>query len=172
MNNSPQELLDIVDDDDCVIGQAERSEIYKGDINEPKNIRVIDAFIKNDKGQLFIPRRQSNKRLFPSCLDTSVGGHVDAGEEYETALIREAEEELHIDLHTMPFILLGKMTPKEDGAKAFIQVYEIKSNITPAYNIDDFSDSYWLYPHEILEMIEKGDGFKGNLPIILKKFYL
>lgn len=101
-----------------------------------------------------------------------MGGHVDAGEDYETALIREAEEELHIDLHTMPFILLGKMTPKEDGAKSFIQVYEIKSNITPACNIDDFSDCYWLYPHEILKMIEKGDGFKGNLPIILKKFYL
>lgn len=101
-----------------------------------------------------------------------MGGHVDAGEDYETALIREAEEELHIDLYTMPFILLDKMTPKEDGAKSFIQVYEIKSNITPACNIDDFSDCYWLYPHEILKMIEKGDGFKGNLPIILKKFYL
>jgi isopentenyldiphosphate isomerase len=50
---------------------------------------VLNAFLVNDYGQIWIPRRSSLKRIFPLCLDMSVGGHVVSGESYEEAFRRE-----------------------------------------------------------------------------------
>lgn len=162
-------MLDLVDDNDVVIGTIERTEAYKHAID---TIRVIDCFIINSEGKIFTPRRHSKKRMFPLCLDTSVGGHVDAGETYTQAFFREAQEELGIDVGKLKYRYVGKMTPKLDGTHAFISVYEIESNETPDYNKEDFIEYYWLTPKEIINRIDSGDQSKDHLPMILKKFYL
>lgn len=56
------ELLDFVDNQDNVIGQGFRSKIWA---NRIKNIRVINAFLINDKNELWIPKRTAQKRFFP-----------------------------------------------------------------------------------------------------------
>src|ERR1044072_3256275 len=94
------ELLDLVSPDDVVIGQALRSVIYAHDWS---NFRVVNAFIINDQGKLWIPRRTANKQLFPLCLDASMGGHVAAGETYHQAFVRELQEELNIDASTVKY---------------------------------------------------------------------
>ena len=48
------ELLDLVNEQDQVIGCRERGEIYKEGLT---NFRVVNAFLVNDAGQLWIPRR-------------------------------------------------------------------------------------------------------------------
>jgi len=97
------ELLDLVNEFDQVIGQEYRSNVYK---NQLKYTRVVNAFIVNSKGQLWIPRRTAHKELFPSALDVSVGGHVSASENYETAFWREAQEELGLDIRNFILIFL------------------------------------------------------------------
>ena len=136
------------------------------------NFRVIDAFIKNKEGKLFVPRRQAHKRLFPLALDTSVGGHVSSGETYLEAFAKEAREELNLDMTQVNYKVLGTMNPAVDGVVAFMTVYEIQSDETPNYNSDDFVEHYWLTPIEIMERLSNGDISKENLPKILKKFYL
>lgn len=163
------EWLDLVDSQDVVIGKKLRSEIYLEDVS---NFRVINAFIRNSYGQLWIPRRTAHKRLFPSCLDVSIGGHVESGETYESTLHREAKEELNIDIDTMPYRLLGKLTPQADHVSAFMQIYEIVSNETPNYNSRDFTEFYWLTPKEFFERFKQGEKVKGDLPILIRKFYL
>ncbi|MFY9463164.1 MAG: hypothetical protein WAP52_03190 [Candidatus Sungiibacteriota bacterium] len=64
------ELLDLVDAQDRVIGVMRRGEVYAKGIH---NIRVVNAFIINTKGELWIPRRTADKRSFPLCLDMRVG---------------------------------------------------------------------------------------------------
>ena len=168
MLDSSEEILDLVNENDEVIGQIRRGDAYAQGVT---NFRVIDAFIQNSEGKLFIPRRQMSKKMFPGRLDTSVGGHVEHGETYEKAFAKEAAEELNIDITQFPYRELGKMTPQNDSTAAFITVYEIQSNETPQYNNDDFSEHYWLTPEEIISRLERGDTAKGNLPKILKKFY-
>lgn len=164
------EILDLVDENDQVIGQIDRDEAYRQGI---MNFRVIDAFIKNTEGKLFIPRRQAHKRLFPLALDCSVGGHVTSGDTYDETLKKEALEELNLDISTVPFIKIGQLTPHKDGTANFITVYEIESNETPDYNPHDFCEHFWLTPEELMRRIfVDGDSAKGNLPKILKKFYL
>lgn len=158
------ELLDIVDLNDKVIGQKLRSEIY---FQKLSNFRVVNAFLINDHGQLWIPRRSANKRIFPLCLDTSMGGHVSSGESYEDAFKRELMEELNINANLTAYKHIATLNPKQNNTSAFMQVYLIHTNDTPDYNKDDFIEYFWLKPEELLNRLNKGDKSKSDLPKII-----
>ncbi len=162
------EVLDIVNENDEVIGTKTRSEIYKESL---KNFRVINAFIVNSERKLWIPRRTAHKRYTPLCLDMSLGGHVEIGESYEGAFKRELQEELNLNADNVPYHLLGYLTPQKDAVNAFMNVYEIKMDMTPDYNKDDFIEAFWLTPRELYDKLAKGDKSKADLPILVKKFY-
>ncbi|MCP2730920.1 NUDIX hydrolase [Limnofasciculus baicalensis] len=166
--NFPDELLDIVDEQDNVIGQKRRSSVYRECLY---NFRVVNAFVVNSKGQLWIPRRTYHKITFPGCLDFSMGGHVESGETYEAAFAREIKEELGWDLDQIEYIMLGYLTPLNHQISAFMKVYEIKSEESPNYNNNDFLEYFWLTPQELLTRIAKGEAGKDDLPKLVRLFY-
>ncbi|MEV4948454.1 NUDIX domain-containing protein [Streptomyces sp. NPDC053755] len=90
---SPEdEVLDVVDEHDRVVGRAPRGEVYaRGLIHRCAFVRVRDA-----EGRTFVHRRTPAKLVFPSLYDMFVGGVVGAGESYDAAALREAEEELGV----------------------------------------------------------------------------
>jgi isopentenyl-diphosphate delta-isomerase len=162
------EYLDLVDENDNVIGRKLRSEVYAEGLS---NFRVINAFVKNSHGELWVPRRGPNKRIFPNALDMSVGGHVESGEDYDTSFARETKEEINVDIAKVPWKFLGKLTPQEHGVSAFMQVYEISCEEVPSYNPDDFTGFYWLTPEALLERIHSGDKTKGDLLKLVQRFF-
>ncbi|HEX2977989.1 MAG TPA: NUDIX domain-containing protein [Candidatus Babeliales bacterium] len=167
-NIQDDELLDIVNDEDRVIGQQYRSVIY---VNNLHNYRGINGFIKNSQGQLWIPRRTAHKKLFPLALDTSVGGHVMSGESYLEAFARETKEELNLDISELKHKQIGYFTPANHSVSGFMHVYEIVLDTEPHYNKADFIESYWLYPHEIIERLHNGDKAKDDLSKLIKLLY-
>ena len=167
--NTNDELLDLVDENDNVVGTIMRSEVYEKDIH---NVRVINLFIKNSKGEIWFPRRVESKKSFPLCLDMSVGGHVGSGETYEEALKHETRDEIGIDVEKVPYKFLGKLSPHENNVSAFMKVYEIQMDETPDYNKGDFCESFWLTPKEFLKRIEEGEKTKEDLPKLVKHFYI
>ena len=162
------EYLDLVDEKDQVIDKKKRSEVYAEHLS---NFRVVNAFVVNSKGEIWIPRRAANKRIFPLCLDMSMGGHVESGETYEQTFKRETQEELNIDTDKANVRLLGHLTPKEDSVSAFMNVYEIRMEEAPNYNKDDFTEHFWISPKTLFEKITQGEKAKGDLPILVKIFY-
>ncbi|MBY0109831.1 MAG: NUDIX domain-containing protein [Candidatus Babeliaceae bacterium] len=162
------ELLDIVDNRDVVVRTELRSVIYQQKI---RHIRAVNAFIINNKGQLWIPRRTATKALFPLSLDTSVGGHVQSGESYDQAFDRELQEETGLVLKDMDCQVKAYLTPLEHNVSCFMTVYEIKSSQTPVYNPDDFCDFFWITPTELIEKIETGEPAKSDLITLAKILY-
>ena len=96
---------------------------------------------------------------------------MESGEIYEDALGRELKEELNIELESQALKFLGKLNPNKDGISAFMKVYEIKTEITPDYNKDDFIEYFWLKPEDVLDKINRGEKAKGDLAKLIKIFY-
>jgi len=83
----------IVDKNDNIIG-AEEMEVAQ---KEGLIHRIVRVFIFNSQGKLFLQKRSSGVQTFPNRWDQSVGGHVDEGEDYYDAAIRETKEELGVE---------------------------------------------------------------------------
>lgn len=89
---SADEVLDIVDEQDRVVGQAPRHEVYARRLRH----RCVFVLARDPAGRVFVHRRTAHKLVFPSLYDMFVGGVVGAGESYDEAALREAEEELGV----------------------------------------------------------------------------
>ncbi len=162
------EYLDLVNENDEVIGRKLRSEVYAEHLS---NFRAVNAFLINSEGKLWIPRRTASKRISPLCLDMSMGGHVESGETYEQSFKRELMEELRIDADKTSWKLLGHLTPYENKVSAFMNAYEIQMDEAPAFNPEDFVEYFWLSPSELFAKIDAGEKTKGDLPTLVNYFY-
>lgn len=167
-DDADDEILDIVDDFDNVIGQEFRSNTFKKKLS---HVRVVNLFLINSKGELWIPRRAIYKKNFPSSLDMSMGGYVKSGESYDEALEREAKEELGLDIKLYKPRLLGYLNPIKDGVPAFMKVYEIPTNHSPKLNHNEFSEAFWLTPQDILNRIKNGELAKPDLSRLIELLY-
>lgn len=93
MNDNSKELFPLVDEEGNVVGKATRGECHSGSkLLHP----VVHLHVFNPDGDLYLQRRPDWKDIQPGKWDTAVGGHIDYGEDVETALRREASEELGI----------------------------------------------------------------------------
>lgn len=105
--NAQEEVYDVVDIHDNVTGQATRREIHAKDLLH----RSVHIFVFNPEGHLFLQKRSLNKDENPGMWDTSSAGHVDSGEDYQTAAHRELMEELSISETLLPFMKI-KASPE------------------------------------------------------------
>jgi len=118
---SADELLDIVDADDRVTGQAPRGEAMARRLRH----RCTAVRVRDPQGRIFVHRRTPGKLVFPSMYDVVVGGVVGAGESYDAGALREAEEELGVRGLPKPeprFTFLFE-TPEHSW---FVRVYELE----------------------------------------------
>lgn len=165
----PEEMLDLVDENDTIIGSTTRKEVYAQGL---QNYRVVHAFIINSEGKLWIPRRSASKKLYPNGLDYSIAGHVESGETYDEALVKEAREEVNLDLEKIPYKEVARFNPHTNNVHCFQRVYEIVSDTAPEYNRDDFSGYEWLTPKEMRERHEAGELMKSDILEALRVCYL
>lgn len=154
------ELLDLVDENDRVIGTIWRNST--AGYNHKGNLRAAEMLIINDKGQLWIPRRTLDKRIAPGGLDFSAAGHVLSGDNYENTLHKEVEEEIGLKLEPSKLKFLKKFSPRPQ-LPYFHTVYLYHSNDVPDYNPEDFVEYFWLTPSELLDKIKSGDKAKQSL---------
>jgi isopentenyl-diphosphate delta-isomerase len=169
LTDSGEEILDLVDENDNVVGSISRKDLYSQGL---RNYRVVHAFIVNSEGKFWIPRRVSTKKLYPGGLDYSIAGHVETGESYEECLIRETKEEVGLDLSKILYKEIGNFNPNTNEVHCFQRVYEIKSDTVPEYNKDDFSGYEWLSPLEIIDRFKNGETGKEDIPEVVRICYL
>ena len=97
--------LDIVDENDIVVGQDTRENIHaKGLLH-----REIHVWFVTPDGQMIFQHRAKDKDTYPDLLDATVGGHVEPGMSYEETAVKEMEEETGIHCQTSDLHFIKKM---------------------------------------------------------------
>jgi len=95
------EMFQLVDGNGRPSGTASRQECH----GNPRLIHlVVHLHLLDPGGRVYLQKRSMSKDTNPGRWDTSVGGHVAAGERVPDALIREAREELGIDASRASFL--------------------------------------------------------------------
>ena len=96
-----EESFEIVAPNGKIVGIARRSELHR---NPSLVHRVVHVLVFNLQGLLLLQKRSRNKDTAPGKWDTSVGGHVNIGEDIRSAALRELREELGIEGCTLLFL--------------------------------------------------------------------
>ncbi|MEU2543680.1 NUDIX hydrolase [Streptomyces iakyrus] len=123
--SAADEILDIVDEHDQVIGQSPRGEVYARGLRH----RCVFIQARDAEGRIFVHRRTPTKLVFPSLYDMFVGGVVGAGESYATAALREAEEELGVSGLPQPRHLFTFLYDNGSGRSWWSAVHEVRCEL-------------------------------------------
>ncbi|MFB0628676.1 NUDIX hydrolase [Streptomyces sp. AB3(2024)] len=143
--SAADEVLDVVDRDDRVTGQAPRGEVYaRGLLHRCVFVQARDA-----RGRVFVHRRTASKLVFPAHYDMFVGGVLGAGEDYAGAALREAEEELGVSGLEQPAPLF-KFLYEGPGGAWWSSVHEVRCDLPVAPQASEVAWHTWL-PQEELE---------------------
>ncbi|MBO5348274.1 MAG: NUDIX domain-containing protein [Clostridia bacterium] len=152
-----EEKLDVLNELGEFTGKiATREECHKKGLWH----RAVYAFIIDEKGNILLQKRSSNKKLWPNMWDVTVGGHVDAGEFGRQALIREVKEELGIEINDDDIkYLVGSTSINKQGDiinKHYNECYLITKNIDISdikIQIEEVSEVRYFSKKELLERI-------------------
>lgn len=97
------ELLDIVNDNDEVIGQAERDEVHRTGLV----CRLVYVCFYTPDGDVILQKRSDTKKNDAGKLTTTVSGHVASGQDYLEAAVRETLEESGVEIEASDLVGLG-----------------------------------------------------------------
>ncbi|TVL90667.1 NUDIX domain-containing protein [Streptomyces sp. SAJ15] len=146
---SADEVLDIVDERDRVVGQARRADALARRLRH----RCVFILVRDPDGRVFVHRRTAEKLVFPSRHDVFVGGVVGAGESYDEAALREAEEELGVSGLPAPRPLFRFLydTPEHTWWSA---VYEVSCALPVDPQAEEVAWHAFLTEDEVAERLD------------------
>ncbi|NEA63222.1 NUDIX domain-containing protein [Streptomyces sp. SID12488] len=139
------EILDIVDENDEVVGRSPRGEAYARGLRH----RCVFIQARDARGRLFVHRRTSTKLVFPSLYDMFVGGVVGAGESYDDAALREAEEELGVTGLPRPEPLFKFLYDGGAGRSWWSAVYEVRCELPVHPQVEEVAWHAFLPEDEV-----------------------
>jgi isopentenyldiphosphate isomerase len=93
MASGGKEILDVVDENDNVIGRASKVACH---IDNSLIHRGVTLLLFDSSNRVFLTKRGELKAESPGALDASVAGHARSGESYEQCVERELREELGV----------------------------------------------------------------------------
>jgi len=144
------EIFDVVNERDEVIGQSTRREVHARGLLH----RAVHVLVFNARGQVFLQKRSMAKDSAPGCWDSSCSGHLDAGEDYLPAAVRELVEEIGLrvaGLHELTPVLRSDACA--DTSNEFVWVYRLQSEGPFVLNPAEIERGEWFAPAEITRAI-------------------
>jgi isopentenyldiphosphate isomerase len=139
-----EEIFDVVNERDEVIGQERRSEVHRLGLLH----RAVHVLVQNHAGQIFLQKRSLTKDRQPGLWDSSASGHLDHGEDYDACAVRELREELGWTLDAPPQRLF-KLAASLDTDQEFVWVYTCKAEGPFVLHPEEIECGAWFEPAEI-----------------------
>ena len=118
-------------------------------------LMVVHLCVFNSRGEMLIQRRQLNKDRYPGMWDHSAGGFVQSGETVNDAVLREAREEIGIQLkgESLRYIMTVPFSYVLDGFFTAQTDYKIEDLTLQK---EEVLEVKWASLDEILQMCENG----------------
>ncbi|WP_405443598.1 NUDIX domain-containing protein [Streptomyces niveus] len=161
--SSSDEIIDIVDEHDHVVRQASRGEAYAKGLRH----RCVFILARDADDRIFVHRRTAAKTVFPSRYDMFVGGVVGAGETYDEAALREAEEELGVSGLPRPVPVFTFLYETGDGGMSWwSRVYEVRCVLPVSPQVEEIEWHAFLTDAELDRRLaeDAGDGGRPWTP--------
>lgn len=138
---STEEIFDVVNEHDEVIDRLPRAVVHR----DKRLHRAVHIFVFNSEGRLYIQKRSPFKDQLPNCWTSSCSGHVDSGEDYDTAAVRELGEELGVKIDSaaaMQFLFKHEAC-KRTGWE-FVHVYRLTWDGPITFDPVEISEGQWI----------------------------
>lgn len=133
----PEEFFDVCDEQDRVIGRESRREVHRRGLLH----RAVHVWVFRPDGRVLLQRRDASKDEFPGAFTSSASGHVDAGETYDAAAVRELEEELQL---RAPLERLVKLPASPETAHEHTVLYRCTTGQEPTPDPSEIDGVEWL----------------------------
>lgn len=134
-----EEIFDVVDAADRVIGQAPRGAVHRHGWRH----RSVHVLLFDPQGRLYLQQRALSKDESPGLWDTSAAGHVGSGEGLAAAAARELFEELGVRSEA-PLEFLFKLPASAATGHEFVSVYRAHSAATVRPEPGEIMAGRWL----------------------------
>ncbi len=139
-----EEIFDVVDERDHVIGRRPRSEVHRLGLMH----RAVHVLVFNSRGQIFLQKRSRKKDRQPGLWDSSASGHLESGEDYDTCALRELGEELGFQPVTPPKRLF-KLAASPDTDQEHVWIYRCRGEGPFVLQPDEIERGDWYEPGEV-----------------------
>ncbi|MFT4688885.1 MAG: NUDIX hydrolase [Verrucomicrobiia bacterium] len=139
-----EEIFDVVDLSDQVIGTETRSAVHRKKLLH----RSVHILVFNGAGEVFLQKRSQSKDSHPGRWDSSTSGHVDRGEDYDAAAVREVFEEIGLQLETAPERMF-KIAACAETDQEFVWVYRTRSEGPFELHPEEIEGGDWFGAQEI-----------------------
>ena len=160
-----EELFDVVNGRDEVIGQQPRSAVHRLGLLH----RAVHVLVFNAAGQVFLQKRSRKKDRQPGLWDSSASGHVDAGEDYDACAARELREEIGLRLNGAPERLF-KLAACAETDQEHVWVYRCEAEGPFRLHPEEIETGGWFTPEEVTRwMAERPEEFASALLVIWGK---
>lgn len=133
------EIFDVVDERDQVTGQATRAEVHERGLIH----RAVHVFVFNKRDELLLQRRSMFKDEHPGVWGSSVSGHLDAGEDYEAAALREMEEEMGIKPESPPEEI-ARIAACEATGMEHVRLFRARFDGRPRFPAAEVAAAMWF----------------------------
>jgi isopentenyl-diphosphate delta-isomerase len=147
------ELLDIVSNEDIVIGQEMRSTVHQRGLQH----RGVHVFLFDADGKLLVQKRSADRIQSPSMLDCSVSEHVKAGESYLDAAMRGMKEEMGVDGVEVKPLVKFRMNYGINDNEISTLYESIVDPVKVKFDPIEIEDINYYSLEELKEMIQGGN---------------
>jgi len=162
-----EEIFDVVNERDEVIGQKPRNEVHRLGLMH----RATHVLVFNSRGQVFLQKRSMQKDRQPGVWDSSTSGHLDRGEDYDACALRELREEIGLRLEAPPERLF-KLPASQETDQEHVWVYRCDGEGPFALHPDEIERGGWFTKEEVTGwMRERPEDFATALLLIWRKVF-
>jgi isopentenyldiphosphate isomerase len=161
----PEEIFDVVDEHDQVIGRKPRNEVHRLGLMH----RAVHVLVFNTRGEIFLQKRSMKKDRQPGVWDSSASGHVDSGEDYDSCAIRELSEELAFRPSAPPTRLF-KLAASPETDQEHVWVYRSQGTGPFTLHPDEIEHGDWFAPEHVNKWLaQHPEEFASAFVVIWKR---